>query len=127
MLRPNFNCNCSEAYLLDTESRTWSEPMTMLGQHAAAACGVVYTSEGGGGGTEQNTTCLHTIKSEISNLLHAGPNPIVVMVGDQQDPGGAGSTGSVEVYWSLNNSFTAGPPLPREINEAAVVQGDIHI
>ena len=46
------------------------------------------------------------------------------MVGDQQNPGGAGSTGSVEVYWPGNNSFTEGPPLPREINEAAVVQTD---
>ena len=46
------------------------------------------------------------------------------MVGDQQNPGGAGSTGSIEIYWPSNNSFTVGPPLPREINEAAVVQVD---
>ena len=42
------------------------------------------------------------------------------MVGDQQNPGGAGNT--VEVYWPGNNSFTVGPLLPREIDEAAVVQ-----
>ena len=46
------------------------------------------------------------------------------MVGDQQNPGGAGSTGSIEIYWPSNNSFTVGPPLPRDINEAAVVQVD---
>ena len=61
------------------------------------------------------------LKPENENSIsHSGI--IVVMVGDQQDPGGAGSTGSVEVYWPSNNSFTAGPPLPREVNEAAVVQ-----
>ena len=67
------------------------------------------------------------INSENSNihshvLSHSGT--IVVMVGDQQNPGGSGSTGSIEVYWQSNNSFTEGPPLPREINEAAVVQAD---
>ena len=46
------------------------------------------------------------------------------MVGDQEKPGGAGSTGSIEIYWPSNNSFTEGPPLPRDINEAAVVQVD---
>ena len=48
------------------------------------------------------------------------------MVGDQQDPGGAGITGSVDIYWPGNSSFTAGPPLPRAINEAAVVQGGMY-
>ena len=38
----------SDAYLLDMESETWSEPMTMLGQHAATACGVVNVLEDGG-------------------------------------------------------------------------------
>ena len=38
----------SEAYLLDTDTRTWSEALAMLGEHAAAACGVVNVSESGG-------------------------------------------------------------------------------
>ena len=61
-----------------------------------------------------------------SNFNPSNQGPVVVMVGDQQDPGGAGSTGSVEIYWPGNSSFTAGPPLPRAINEAAVVQGAMY-
>ena len=38
----------SDAYLLDTDTRTWSEPLAMLGEHAAAACGVVNVSDTGG-------------------------------------------------------------------------------
>ena len=38
----------SDAYLLDTDTRTWSEPLAMLGDHAAAACGVVNVSDTGG-------------------------------------------------------------------------------
>ena len=34
-----------DAYLLDTDSRTWSEPLAMIGEHAAALCGVVNGSD----------------------------------------------------------------------------------
>ena len=47
---------------------------------------------------------------------------MVVIAGNQEAPAGSGL--AVEVYWPSNNSFTVGPQLPLEIDEAAVVQAD---
>merc|ERR1719188_1569744 len=72
---------------------------------------------GTGGNWTEGPSMLNQHAAAACGHVDTGEGPIAVIIGDQQT-----GEGTVEVYWHSNNSFTAGPELPRKVNEAAIVQ-----